>query len=134
MLISLFSILINFILNWLLVDPMRERGLALSTSIVALLNFILLYLLIRRRIKGIEGRATLVATAKIIAASIMMGGVCWGVTNAAGAWLGHSFWARLVNVGTSVGVGAIVFYACAWLLGVEQLKAATGMLVRRLRR
>ena len=90
MLISLLSILINFILNWLLVEAMRERGLALSTSIVALLNFILLYLLIRRRIKGIEGRATLMATAKIIAASIVMGGACWAVTRAAGAWLAHT--------------------------------------------
>ncbi len=134
MLISLLSIFINFVMNWLLVNVMRERGLALSTSTVALLNFALLYLIIRRRVDGIEGRATLTATAKIIIASVVMGGACWALTNAAVAWLGDSFWPRMANVAGSVVIGAIVFYSCAWLLGVEQLKVATRMVAGRLRR
>ena len=43
MIISLASMLTNFVMNWSLVGVLQERGLALSTSTVALANCGLLY-------------------------------------------------------------------------------------------
>lgn len=134
MLISLASMLTNFVMNWSLVDVLHERGLALSTSTVALGNFALLYLIMRKRLKGIEGKRTAQAVAKILSASAVMGAACWAVSAGVSRSLGNSFPARLGNVSISVVVGAGLFYLTASLLGIEELRAATGALIGRFRR
>ena len=134
MVISLLSIAINFALNWSLVGVLRERGLALSTSVVALLNFTLLYVIIARRIDGIEGRRTAAAVVKILFASSIMGLVCWFVSSAMYQFLGDTRVARASNVLVSVGAGGVVFYAAAWLLGVQELRSAVNAITKRLRR
>jgi putative peptidoglycan lipid II flippase len=131
MLISLLSIITNFVMNWLLVGVLQERGLALSTSVVALLNFGLLYLIMQRRIHGLEGRKTAITVGKILLASLAMGVACWAVNHGISRFVGDTFTARLVNVGASVGLGAAIFYFGALLLGVEELQAATRALTRR---
>jgi putative peptidoglycan lipid II flippase len=134
MLISIAMIAVNFVLNWSLVEMLEERGLALSTSTVALLNFGLLYVLMRRRIGGFEGRATAVTVLKILAASAVMGVVCWALDRAMGSVLGTSLGERTVHVAVGVGAGAGVFYVAASLLKVEELRTALGALVGRVLR
>jgi putative peptidoglycan lipid II flippase len=131
MTISLLSILTNFVMNWILVDILQERGLALSTSIVALLNFALLYFIMRRRIGGIEGRKTAVAVFKILLASAVMGAACWLSSNWLGDRAGEKFVARAANVFISVGLGAVVFYAGARLMKVEELSTAVDSIAAR---
>lgn len=134
MTISLLSIATNFVLNWSLVGVLEERGLALSTSVVALFNFALLYFLMRRRIQGIEGRATALAIAKILGASAAMGVACWLVSQGVYQFIGDTQLARAVNVALSVGTGAVVFYVAALLFGVKELKAAVDAVGGRFRR
>jgi putative peptidoglycan lipid II flippase len=133
MLISLVMILINFFMNWAMVGILQERGLALSTSTVALLNFALLYSIMSRRVGGIEGRATAAAVAKIVLASAGMGAACWVVSYFLSRALSDSQIARVVNVFASVAVGAVVFYLIARALGVKEL-AGVGAIISRLSR
>jgi len=134
MIISLISMAANYVMNWTLVDKFQERGLAFSTSAVALLNFGLLYLLMQRRLKGIEDRKTAMAVGKIILASLVMGAACWAITSGISKYAGDSFAVKLANVTASVGIGAVVFYLVASLLGIEELRAATKALTRRFAR
>jgi putative peptidoglycan lipid II flippase len=134
MLISLASMATNFVMNWSLVGVLQERGLALSTSVVALGNCGLLYVIMRRRIRGIEGKRTGLAVGKILLASAVMGAGCWAVSAFASRLLGYGFAGRLTNVGVSVAVSAGLFYLVASLLGVEELTAATAALTGRFRR
>jgi peptidoglycan biosynthesis protein MviN/MurJ (putative lipid II flippase) len=119
---------------WMLVGVLQERGLALSTSTVALMNFALLYAIMRRRVEGIEGRRTAVAVGKIVAASAVMGAVCWVISATIGKTAGSSFPSRAINVFASVSSGAGVFYLVASALGVQELKAATDAIAGRIGR
>ncbi|MFL6212654.1 MAG: murein biosynthesis integral membrane protein MurJ [Blastocatellia bacterium] len=134
MIVSLLSIGTNYVMNWMLVSRFQERGLALSTSAVAMLNFALLYFIMQRRIEGIEGRRTLLVIIKILIASAAMGAACWAMNAGLTHLLGNRFAARIINVAVSVGLGALIFYAGAWLLRIEELHAATNALLRRFRR
>lgn len=131
MMISLLSMATNFAMNWLLVGPLHERGLALSTSTVALMNFSLLYLIMRRRVGGIEGRRTAITVAKILLASAVMGASCWLISGAIFRIAGLSVPAKALNLIVSVSAGAGVFYVAASVLGVPELKLATETLTRR---
>ncbi len=134
---SLLSIFVNYTLNWMFVRLLGwgHGGLAFSTSVVAIFNFVALLLFMRRRIDGIHGRSLVVSVAKILAASAVMGGACAISSFAVGSALGTSMLARLLDIGLSLPLGLAVLYgSCQWL-GVQELEAArqavTGPLWRR---
>ncbi|HJZ68223.1 MAG TPA: murein biosynthesis integral membrane protein MurJ [Blastocatellia bacterium] len=134
MMISLLSMATNFVMNWMLVGVLQERGLALSTSTVALMNFALLYAIMRRRIAGVEGGKTATTVGKILSASAVMGVGCWFISGAIAKAAGPGFAARIVNVVVSVFVGAAIFYVAASLFRVQELRAATDILRRGTRK
>jgi putative peptidoglycan lipid II flippase len=78
MLVSLLSIGVNYGLNSIFVRRLGfgHLGLALATSAVALGNFGLLYVFLRRRIGRIGGWS---AVGRIAVASAVMAGTAWGV-------------------------------------------------------
>ncbi len=132
MIFSILSIATNFLLNWSLRDVLQERGLALATSISSLMNMALLYFTLSRRIQGIEGRRTAATVGKILIASAAMAAVSLASSLGIESALDSGFIARAINVSASVAAGAVVFYFAAYLLNVEELKAATAAVKRRL--
>jgi putative peptidoglycan lipid II flippase len=139
MTVSLIAMIVNFMMNWMLVDVLQERGLALSTSVSALLNFALLYLIMRRRIGDIEDSRNAATVAKIMMASAVMAIVCWAISSGIARAFSASksgFVVKALSVAVSVGTGAVVFYLGALLLGIDELKAAAsivGRFAKRLR-
>src|SRR5262249_40639464 len=77
--ISFIAVLTNAALNYVLVHTMGYRGLALGTSIAALLNASLLLVMLNRRLEGIEGPAIASALARIVVATGVMGVVTVGM-------------------------------------------------------
>ncbi len=110
-------------------------GLALSTGMVAVINFLVLYAIMRKHAGGLESARMCGVLAKLLAAGAVLAAVCWGLL----AWIGPS-WAELgfpMRVGWLAGciaIGGGVFFGAAWLLRVEELREATALVTRRLRR
>src|SRR3989442_783974 len=69
---SVAAIAGNVLFSVFLVTLMGFRGLALATSIAALGNGGLLVVLLRRRLKGIDGRRLAIVLTKVLAAAAMM--------------------------------------------------------------
>lgn len=124
MLVSLVSIAINYLVAWFTVDFWRigHRGLALSISIVSIVNFLLLLLAMRRRLGGIEGGRLLSTFWRVSLASTVMGVICYLVSRGLGQWIGHDdLLSRLILVGGSIGSGLLVFVGVARLLRLEEM-------------
>src|SRR5438105_10730413 len=87
MLVSFLAIGTNLFLNWLFTFRLRwgHRGLAFSTSIVATINFILLYILMRRNTGRLETRRLLIDLVRICLAGLLLAVVCWAANH---WWLG----------------------------------------------
>jgi putative peptidoglycan lipid II flippase len=137
MLISVGSIAINFALNWTLVRVLGfgHRGLALSTSLVALLNCLLLLVFMRRRVHRIEGRRLLSSLLRISAATGGMALVCWLLSGMILNRLGAStFFAYLASLAVAIPAGVGVLYALCSLLGVQELGMVKEALSRSLQK
>lgn len=137
MLVSLVSIVINYGVATVTVDYLRigHRGLALSISVVAIVNFLLLLFFMRARLGGIEGGRLFSTLTRVLLASLVMGAACWQVNRAIDGWLGTTgFTARAVNVGGSILAGMVVFVIAARLLRLEELDRFTGVVRRKLAR
>jgi putative peptidoglycan lipid II flippase len=136
MIVSLVSIGINYASasTMLKVAGLGHAGLALSTSVVALVNFLALLWAIRGRIGGIHGRSLLLSTLKITAASALMGAICFASSHLFRGWLGVGKFARLADLAVSIPLGLAVFYAAARALRITELEAAAAAIAAPLRR
>jgi putative peptidoglycan lipid II flippase len=133
--ISFVTVLANAALNIALVRVMGYRGLALGTSIAALLNAGLLLIMLRRRLGGIEGGAIASALARILFAAALMGAAAVGTDRLLSSWLpGNAFVFQLIRVGATIGISLAVLAAAAHVLKVPQFAAGVAMVTRRLRR
>jgi putative peptidoglycan lipid II flippase len=119
-LISLASIATNYLLNWTLIRAFGfgHAGLALSTSAVATLNFVLLFGLLRRRLGPLDGAlgVTLLRIGAAVAAMGLIGGL---VDGRLAAVLGpHGTISYAVRLLVGGGLGAFVFWVGCVGLGV----------------
>ncbi|HUJ11520.1 MAG TPA: murein biosynthesis integral membrane protein MurJ, partial [Verrucomicrobiae bacterium] len=123
MFVAVASIIVNAGLDYLfaVVMEMKTAGLALSTSFVALTNFFLLMMLMRRKIGRIEARALLRALVRIGIASALM---------TAAAWCMHINLAshRYLDVAASIAAAVAVFALACKLLRVEEFAELLGAL------
>jgi putative peptidoglycan lipid II flippase len=138
MLISLFSIAVNYVMNSILVTRFGHVGLAASTSTVALVNFILLMLFMRRKLGSLEGRQLADSLLRICGATIPMAFVAWLTSVFVSGLTIGGLTQRLVNVVAAIGLATIVFYwSCRWLkIGEldEAINAIAGRFMRLARR
>ncbi len=124
-LVSMASVAINLAAALTLVHwaHMGHRGLALSTSLVALFGAGALFMLLRSRVPGLR-RTGLAGTAfRITAASAVMAAVLLVSRAAVHSLAGDGKLAALGDVALSVPLGAAVFYFAARLLRVPELEA-----------
>ena len=131
---SLSSIFINYSLNWLFVHVLRwgHGGLAFSTSMVATLNFCVLFWFMRGKVGGVEGRRLRSSIVRIGIASALMGAACAGSSYLVHMGVGESGWARLLDISVSIPLGLAVLYAGCKALRVAELDAAQNAFRERL--
>src|SRR5271163_1630055 len=126
MFVSLASIAINYAtaVTMIRYAKLGHAGLAMSTSMVALFGFVVLFAILRDRIGGVNGRELASGVLKVVAASAAMGLAVAATTHTMEAWLGVSQLARLADLGISIPVGLGVFYGACRALGVGELDIA----------
>ena len=118
MLVSVLSIAVNYGLNWVFVRRLGfgHLGLALATSAVALGNFGLLYVFLRRRVGPIGGWS---AVGRIAVASAVMAVVAWGVdVSLTGVLPGAGAARYALRLGAVIPAAVAVFWVACRALGV----------------
>lgn len=129
---SAIAVVINIVLNLALVHVLGFRGLALGTSVAAIVNAGLLLIWLRRRLGGLDARENTRAIGSIALASAVMGVVVWLTERALDAMLpGVSTLARAVRVFTSIGAGIVALTIAARLLHIEEFRHALGRVTSR---
>ena len=129
--VAVTTTVLNLALNLILVWPMREAGLALSTSICGAFNAIRLAYLLRKRVGRIGALEMVVSGAKCVNATIAAGVLCavtlWFLRDAGGPGI----IGKLIRVFAPMGVGLAVFTFAAWATGMRELRELTRALIRR---
>jgi len=135
MLVSVISILSNLALNWFFMFKVQlgHRGLALSTSIVAVTNFLLLYTMMWRYSGPLESGRLLKLFGKLVVAGAVLGAISWLGLQVLEPHL--PLWQRAVDLAGVIAVAGIGFFAVAFVLRVDEVREifalAKNRLVRR---
>jgi peptidoglycan biosynthesis protein MviN/MurJ (putative lipid II flippase) len=108
-------------------------GIPLATAICNIAGTWALLIVMRRRIRRIEGSAIASTTIRVVAASAAVGLVAWFVWHPLDSALGRSFIAQIVSLGCALSAAVLVYFLGCRLLKVRELDALLG-LRRRVRR
>ncbi len=134
--VSFVAIGINVLLNVIFTYALRwgHRGLAMSTSVTAIVNFTLLYLLMSRRVGQLETRQNVLTLAKLAVAGAALAAVCL-----LGRWLvldGFDYFPLPEKMGGLFSVilaGGLAFFGVSYLARIEEMQEAVGMFARKFR-
>lgn len=137
MMVSIFALGLNLGFNWFFVFVMHwgHQSLALTTSITATVNFLILFIAMRK-FAGDIGTVELVKTlAKLTVAGAAMAAVCVAANQYFFMDPAHlPFWLRAGGLLATVSVAAVVYFVAASLLKVAEAKDGLEMIMRKLRR
>jgi putative peptidoglycan lipid II flippase len=133
--VSAGSVLLNAALNVALVHRFGYLGLAVGTSVTAILNSSVLLEMLRRRLGGLEGGRLLGVLLRTLVASAVMGAAAWLTQHGMQAALhGRGLLVHLVQVGASITVALAVLMAAARVVGLSELTDVLALVAGKLRR
>jgi len=137
MLVSFLAVGMNLLFNWYFTFRLGwgHRGLAFSTGCVATFNFLLLYVLMRRQLHGLESRRMLILLVKISIACVVLAAVCAASSHwLLGNWRTEALWIKLCALLATIAGGALAFSAVSLLVRIEEMHELFAAISRRLRR
>lgn len=121
---AVIALVLNVVLNLALMFPLKVGGLALATSVSAGVNFIILYVLLRRRLGDFGDRAIADSFMRVLFASILMG-IILKISMAVFPR------ASILTLVTIIMVGITGFGTASYLFGVKEVKDFLSWITKR---
>jgi len=133
--LAAINMIVDIIVSLSLYKPLGIAGLVIGTFAA---NVVMTGLLLRRLRVGfngrLEGRQTLMITARILIASIIMAAAAWAAWRALDAALGTSIPGQLVAVGAAAAVGGFIYVRAVLRMNIPEAFQVQQMFLSRLRR
>jgi len=121
--IGIYIVFINIALDLILVRYLAHAGLALATSVAAILNLIILLKVLGDKIDGFELKSQVSFLIKIIISSIFLGVICILVSNYFGKVLDLNYkYNQIIQVAASIFSGGMVYLISSYILGVKEVR------------
>jgi len=116
-------------------DVMKVSGLALGNTTAYFVGTIIVWIVLSKRLGGLDGRHIAVSLSKILGASAVMGAACWGTAELCQSLVGvKTFPAQLLQVCASLAVAAAVYVGITLLLKSEEMAALRRLVAKLLSR
>lgn len=133
--VSVLGILLNLGFNLLFLKGFHLGlvSLPVTTSVIALLNFLQLYFMINREVGTVFSRKDLGGLFRIILACAAMALVVWGLQRLIGLE-NRGFLINGLLLALKISLGALAYAGAAWLLRLEEIHEMVAVLRRKLLR
>jgi len=133
--VSALSVIVNVALNVTLVRFYSYKGLALGTSITAIVNASIQLFLLRRELHGIDGSRIAASFLKVMVASAVMGGVTWIVHQVMiGVQPGETLLLQIVRLLVTIILSLATLVGVAQVLRIQEFGEARDLILGRLKR
>jgi putative peptidoglycan lipid II flippase len=119
--IAFLALVSNIIFNAILMWPLKIAGLALATSISGIISFITLFFILRKRLGDFYSQDVFISFARILAASLGMGLVCYflGQKDLLSA---NNLVAKIVNLSIKLAAGCLSYALFCFIFRVKEMQ------------
>lgn len=134
--IGFVVLVFNFILNISFVkfSNLAIGGIAFSTSLTSILEMILLYNMLGRKIRGLKTRELMTSGIKCLIASVIMGASAYLSSAAIEHIIGTSSkTAQLIGVGVPILIAVVVYIVAAYMLKMSELKVVVDIVRKKVK-
>lgn len=132
--IGLVSVIANIILNLILMGPLQHGGLALATSLSAILNFSILLYILRKRIGRVDGKRILNSHLKVFLASSVLLPISWWL-NTQELWLYDGKWPlKAALLAIAIVISAVSYFLIQASLKSEEFYFILNLVKNRLKK
>ena len=110
----------NFIFSLLLMGPLKHGGLALALSLASSIQFCLLVIFLKRKVKTVNLRPILISGLKCAFAAAIMG---TGIFYAHSSWLTADLglFSMSMDLAGLIGIGVVLYFVLTKILGCREL-------------
>jgi putative peptidoglycan lipid II flippase len=130
-LVAAAAVLVNIGLSLVLMGPFGHGGLALATAIASCVNFVILLVVLRRRLGPFGGRRVARSAARAVVASAPAAVIGWGVSGLA-VWEEPGAWAvKIALIGAAIAGSAAAYAALHMAWKTDEARAVWDLLKRR---
>ena len=122
--IGIYIVFINIALDLILVRYLAHSGLALATSVAAIINLIILFKVLQDKIGNLELKSQTSFLIKIIISSIFLAIICVLISNYFGSVLDlNNKYNQIIQVIVSIFSGGMVYLISSYILGVKEVRS-----------
>ena len=122
--IGIYIVFLNITLDLILVRYLAHSGLALATSLAAIINMIILLIFLQNKIGNVISRAQILFLLKIVIASLIMGMSCILISNYLENILELSNKInQIIQVAIPILCGGIIYFISSYLLGIQEIRS-----------
>ncbi|KLU66026.1 putative peptidoglycan biosynthesis protein MurJ [Desulfosporosinus acididurans] len=132
--LGLISMAIDILCMFLLVHPLAAGGLALADTVSAVVNMLLLFYVLRKKLGKMDGKNMLITGLKTLLSSLLMAFVIWIWSQWVTRFLGVKTISSLIVLISGTVLGALVFGLSAKFLKMEEFEQTVGLLQRRFKK
>jgi putative peptidoglycan lipid II flippase len=133
--IGMIVVILNTVMNLSLMWVLRFRSFPITTSICAVVNFLLLLFLLRRKIGTVGMKSTLGLTLKVTLISVASGIFALGFSQILGHLFAHkTIISKAIQVLFAGGFGLVIYYLFSLIFKINEVKTALAEFLRRPRK
>lgn len=130
MLNATIALCINIVLNLIFSRFMGIGGLALATSIAAIICTLLLFISLRKKIGPFGMKKISISFLKILFASLVMGLISRLSFN----YITANIFSQNLSLLMAIGIGAIIYFVMIYFMNIEDVDVIVGVIKRKLKK
>jgi putative peptidoglycan lipid II flippase len=131
--LAVVNVAFNFAVSLALYKPFGIAGLVIGTIVGNAGMLVGQAWYLRRELNGLEFRRTGTVTVQVLAASVMLGAVAFGVWHGLDAWLGRALVAQIVSVVGGIAVGGVLYAFAVTAMRIPEAHQIRDLVAGRLR-
>ena len=129
--ISVANMLVNVAVSWLLYKPFGIAGIVLGSVAGTLTMALLQGQQLSKLLHGIEGRRSLAAMVKMLAASALLAGISYGVWYGLDQALGRSLLAQAISLSLGIAAGIAVYVTTVVVMRIDEAQQIRRLIANR---
>jgi len=119
---SVIAVIINIVLNFILIRYMAHNGLALATSISAIVSCGLLIYHLKQKIGALGIKSYINCGVKAFISSLIMGATAYFMYYYLNKVIGNSYIGSLAVLIISAGTGALLYFILIYIMKIEEFQ------------
>jgi putative peptidoglycan lipid II flippase len=133
--ISIFCLVLNFVIAALLIGPLKQGGLGIANTLTSLVNVGLLFFALQKKLKRLEMRSLKKILPQLLIITIFAGLIAWATWHLWENRLGHGTIALKIGaVFVPAGIAGGIYWSLAMLCKIPAAKEMTEFSLAKFRR